>query len=81
MALFLATPYMHVQHTNSHLCRGLMQTRTRRLISSARERPTREVMLRRGVSCLRDLTRMEEAGLVDGAVVDVSFEETVMVDE
>ena len=56
-----------------------MQTLTKRLISSARERPTREVMLRSGVSCLSDSTRMEGAGLA--AVFEVGFEETVEVDE
>ena len=37
-------------------------------------------MLRSGVSCLSDSTRMEGAGLA-AAVFEVGFEETVEVDE
>ena len=52
-----------------------MLIRTRRLISSARDRPTWEVMVRRGVSCFRDCTRMDG---VEGAVkvVPEGFDDT-----
>ena len=44
-------------------------------MSSARDRPTWEVMVRRGVNCLRDCTRMDGVeGVVE--VVPESFEAT-----